>query len=224
MIGPAEPPPPLSLVDACEGRLEQDGSTETDRRATGPSPHGAPRRIWDVDPAALALVTGVLLRRDDIESLLDGIGHGDHVGLREDALRMRLVLGCTTPSALAVAVEHALERRTEAFRAAIERCPMIQIAEWWSRECDRTSGEALAALLWRLACDPRPHLEPLVSRIGGHLCVRAMHLLREQRGALRGRTGDAHCPEVCAAPARGRSLAPAPVDPHPSGIVLGSRT
>jgi hypothetical protein len=26
---------------------------------------------------------------------------------------------------------------------------------------------------------PRPHLEPLASKVGGHLCVRAMQLLRD---------------------------------------------
>lgn len=221
IISKDEPLPLASLadcIDACDGCLEPRGSTESERGAADP-PQGAARRIWDVDPAALALVAGVLLRREDIESLLDGIGHRDHVGVREDALRVKLVLGCTTPCALALAVEHVLERRTEAFRSAVERCPMMQIAEWWSRECDRTSGEALAAFLWRLACDPRPHLEPLVSRIGGHLCVRAVQLLREQRGARPGLTGEPHAPEVRAAPARGGAPGPAAVDSRPSGIV-----
>jgi hypothetical protein len=142
---------------------------------------GPARRIWNIEPEALALVTGVLLRRDEIESLLERTGVGDHDGAREDALRELLVRGCTTPCALAEAVEHLLDGQTEALRAAVERCPMMQIADWWSRERDRISGEELAGLLWRLACDPRPQLEPLVSRVSGHLCVRALELLREAR-------------------------------------------
>ncbi|ACG74525.1 hypothetical protein AnaeK_3308 [Anaeromyxobacter sp. K] len=172
-------PSPSDLVEACDGCPQRPSARARDPGASRPSPEVAPRRIWDIDPSTLALVTGVLLRREDVESLLDGFGRRDHAGFREEALRVRLLLGCTNPCALAEAVEHDLERRTEGFRAAVERCPMIQLAEWWSRERDRASGEALAALLWRLACDPRPHLEPLLSKVGGHLCVRAMQLVRE---------------------------------------------
>ncbi|WP_041453619.1 hypothetical protein [Anaeromyxobacter dehalogenans] len=176
--GPPPPPSPRAL-DACDRFPARRAFAALERGDPAPSPEGAPRRIWEIDPSTLALVTGVLLRREDVEALLDGIGHRDHAGLREDALRVRLLLGCTNPCALAEAVEHDLAQRTDDFRAAVERCPMIQLAEWWSRERDRASGEALAALLWRLACDPRPHLEPLASKIGGHLCVRAMQLLRD---------------------------------------------
>jgi hypothetical protein len=147
------------------------------------APRCSARRIWHVDPEALALVTGVLLRREEIESLLARSGAGDHAGAREDALREALVQGCARPCALAEAVEHLLEGHTQALRAAVDRCPMMQIAEWWSRERDRISGEELAALLWRLASDPRPQLEPLVARVGGHLCMRALDLLREAHGA-----------------------------------------
>lgn len=177
--GPPQLPSLPALIDACDACPPRRSTRELHREATDASPEATPRRIWDVDPSTLALVTGVLLSREDVESLLDGIGRRDHAGLREDALRVRLLLGCTSPCALAEAVEHDLERRTEGFRAVVERCPMIQIAEWWSRERDRASGEALAALLWRLASDPRAHLEPLASKVGGHLCVRAMQLLRD---------------------------------------------
>jgi hypothetical protein len=147
----------------------------------------AARRIWELDPADLALVTGVLLRREDVESLLDRTGHPPHAGTREDALRVRLLLGCTVPCAVAEAVEQVLDGQTQEFQATIERCPMMQIADWWSGERDRMTGEELAALLWRLACDPRPHLEPLVSRVGGHLRMRAMQLLRDEPDASRNR-------------------------------------
>lgn len=202
------------------GGIPDRGRSMDPRRGADGSPHRcSTRRIWDVDPAAVALVTAVLLRREDVESLLDRIGHRDHVGAREEVLRVRLLLGCTSPCALAEAVEHVIDRRTQTSRATVERCPMIQIAGWWSRERDRSTGEELAGLLWRLACDPRPHLEHLVSRVGGHLCVRAMQLLREQRGALRGRAGDALAPEVSVSKGRCRATAPACVDSHPAGIV-----
>jgi hypothetical protein len=183
----------------------------------GPSaPERAARRIWNVQPEALALVTGVLLRRDEIESLLEQAGDRDHAGAREDALRETLVRGCTTPCALAEAVEHLLDGQTQALRAAVERCPMMQIADWWSRERERISGEELAALLWRLACDPRPHLEPLVSRVSGHLCVRALQLLREESGASRERADDdAPGAETSAAEARPTAAGRGSADAHP---------
>jgi hypothetical protein len=150
---------------------------EDARRSNAPS---RTRRIWEIDPVTLGLVTGVLLRREDVETILDQIVVGCAEGVREDALRVRMLVGCTTPCALAEAVEGVLDRQTQVFRAAVERSPMMQIADWWSRERDRMSGEQIAALLWRLACAPRPHLDRLVSRVSGDLCVRAMQLLREE--------------------------------------------
>jgi hypothetical protein len=194
--GRSSPTSSEAHTEVCDGSRDREPSMDSRRGAGNPPPSGcAGRRIWDVDPAALALVTGVLLRREDIESLLDRLGHRDHVGAREEALRVRLLLGCTTPCALAEAVEQVLDRHTETFPSGVERCPMIQIADWWSRERDRITGDELAALLWRLACDPRPHLEPLVSRVGGHLQVRAMQMLREQHAAPRLRMGDVRAPD-----------------------------
>ncbi|HEY6005940.1 MAG TPA: hypothetical protein VIV57_23875 [Anaeromyxobacter sp.] len=160
----------------------------------------------------------MLLRRDEIESLLEETGDRDHVGAREDALREALVERCGTPCALAEAVEHLLDGQTEALRAAVERCPMMQIADYWSRERERISGEELAALLWRLACDPRPQLEPLVSRVSGHLCVRALQLLREARGAPRERPDAGSGSEPSGASARLPAAERASTDAQPRGI------
>ncbi len=182
----------------------------------GRSPRpNASRRIWEVDPADLALATGVLLRREDVEHVLERIDHREHQGDREDALRVRLLVGCTVPCALAEAVEHLLEGRTQDVEASLARCPMMQIAEWWSRERDHLSGEELAALLWRLACDPRPQLEPLLSRVGGHLRLRALQLLREEPGS-RSRSGEARVPALPWRGATPTSTRPPPVDPPPA--------
>jgi hypothetical protein len=140
------------------------------------------RRIWEVDPTVLSLVTGVLLRREDVESILRDVGV-DWTGAREDALRVRLLIGCTRQCVLAEQVERALEDLTQEFRGAVKSCPMIQLAEQWSRTSERMTGEQIAALLWRLGTDPRPHLEGLSSRVRGELCVRAMRLVREKRSA-----------------------------------------
>lgn len=175
------PSPPSPRPD--EGRAAGRGAESPRRGAGEPLQRRCARRIWELDPADLALVTGVLLGREEVESLLDPTGRRGHAGAREDALRVRLLLGCTVPCAVAEAVEHALDRQTGELQATIERCPMMQLADWWSGERDRMSGEELAAFLWRLACDPRPQLEPLVSRVAGHLQLRAMQLLRDEPDA-----------------------------------------
>jgi hypothetical protein len=139
------------------------------------------RRIWEVDAEARALAMGVLLRRHDVEELLGKAGERDLDGVREDALRLKVLLGCKKPCRFAEAVEEALDRKTRALRVAVEGCAMIQLAEWWSRERDGAAGEELAALLWRLACDPRPYLEELTTRVCGDLWIRSMGLLRAHR-------------------------------------------
>jgi hypothetical protein len=121
---------------------------------------------------------GVLLRRHDVEDLLGKVGERDLDGVREDVLRLKALLGCKRPCTFAEAVEEALDRKTRVLRVAVEGCAMIQLAEWWSRERDGAAGEELAALLWRLACDPRPYLEELTTRVCGDLWIRSMSLLR----------------------------------------------
>lgn len=160
-----------------------------DRPAEAPSPACRARRIWETDPTILSLVTGVLLRREDVEAILRDIGV-DWTGAREEALRGRLLVGCTKPCTLAEHVERVLDGLTMEFRGAVESCPMIQLAERWSREGDRMTGEQVAALLWRLGTDARPHLERLSSRVSGELCVRAMRLLREDRNTCAGPAED----------------------------------
>ncbi len=186
----AAPPPATSLAphlafDALDPPVSgrpSGSSSELPRQATAPGR----RRIWELAPWNVATVAGVLLRRDEVESLLSTIGYGG-VDAREDALRAHLLDACTRPCVLAEAVEDALHRRTEACAAMVEGCPMITIAEWWSRNRDELSGEDAARLLWRLASDPRPYLEKLASRVGGDLCARAMRLVRDhQPGAASG--------------------------------------
>jgi hypothetical protein len=212
--------PSLSGASCCSERCPEESCSPRSAGARGPAsaPDRAALRIWDVSPQALALVTGVLLRRDEIESLLEETGDRDHAGAREDALREALVQRCGTPCALAEAVEHLLDGQTQALRAAVERCPMMQIADYWSRARERISGEELAALLWRLACDPRPQLEPLVSRVSGHLCVRALQLLREARGAAREQPDAGSGAEPSGASARRPAAERGSTEAQPRGI------
>ena len=154
------------------------------------------RRIWEVDAEARVLAMGVLLCRDDVEDLLEQAGERDLDGIREDVLRLKAVGRCTKPCPFAEAVERTLESKTRGLRVEVEACAMIQLAEWWSRERENAGGEELAALLWRLACDPRPYLDELTRRVRGDLWVRSLQLLRERpraekyrcnRNARRGR-------------------------------------
>jgi hypothetical protein len=172
------------------------------------------RRIWELDPALLSVVTGVLLRREDVESLLRDVGL-DATGAREEALRVRLLVGCTRRCALAERVERVLDGLTQGLRDEVASCPMMKLAERWSREGDRMTGGEAASLLWRLGTDARPHLERLTSRVSGELCVRAMRLLRDDRPAAG--DAEAHARDVPAYPrgmaARSFAFAPATAAP-----------
>jgi len=137
-------------------------------------------RIWELEPDTVALVTGLLFSREELEELVESAGAFSPEGLREDALRIRLLLACSRPCAVARAVEAALDERTLEAAGPVATWPMIRIAEWWARECDRLAPADLAALLWRLATDPGPYLGPLALRVGGHLFARAARTARRE--------------------------------------------
>jgi hypothetical protein len=141
------------------------------------------RRIWEVDPEALRLVLAVLLRRDDIEELFAHANERECDGIREDVLFAKAAVRCSRPCVFADAVARTMHVRTRSIGPRVQDCPLIDLAEWWASERDRVAGVELAALLWRLACDPRPHLEQLTTRVSGDLWLRGLRLL--------GR----HCPE-----------------------------
>jgi hypothetical protein len=177
----------------------------TQRTPTRPAPPCGSRRIWEVDPATLSIITGVLLCREEVERILHGIGQ-DCGGAREDALRTRLLVGCGTPCLLAEQVERVLNGLTRELRGPVESCPMMQLADWWSSERDGMSGEQIAALLWCLCSDARPFLERLASRVSGALGLRAMRLLRDGASAPVERATTTEMPETSAVASDGPAL------------------
>jgi hypothetical protein len=141
------------------------------------------RRIWEVDTEALRLVLAVLLQRKDIEELFAHANERECDGMREDVLFVKAAARCMRRCVFADAVARTLNARTRSLAPTVQDCPLIDLAEWWASERDHVAGVELAALLWRLACDPRPHLEQLTTRVSGDLWLRGLRLL--------GR----HCPE-----------------------------
>jgi hypothetical protein len=166
---------------------------------------GARPRIWDVDPSTLSLVTGALLGRDEVESVMDAFGLLE-LEARDDTLRLRLLVRCGTPCRLAEQVEGALDRLAGSCDADCERCPMVLLAEWWSRERERISPAERAAFLWRLARDPRPYLEPLRAKVCKDLLAVALELLhahgRDSRGGAPGRPVHLRVPRAASPGAR----------------------
>jgi len=98
------------------------------------------RRMWQIDPEVIAAVTSSLLSSDDVEVLLDAFGLVDsgRPQAKESALRIRMLLACTAPCALAAAVERILDDRTEIRSASVAGGPLSEAADW-------------PALAWRIA-------------------------------------------------------------------------
>jgi hypothetical protein len=145
------------------------------------------RRIWEVDPSRVAMVAGVLLGRDEAVALLASPGWCADAG--DDVVWTLVARARCRDGALAEAVEEALHRRSEPFAPLVDGKPMISIADWWSRARGDLSGGEVAALLWRLTCDPRPVLEKLAGRVAGDLCGRALQLVRDHGRCATAHTG-----------------------------------
>lgn len=183
MMNPSSPALPCSVTFLSSAATSSSQApTATGRASRGRSAvarlRPAPRRIWELDPARVALVAGGLLGGDDVRSLLtQPIGFDAEA----DVLLGQVVRACSRRCSLAEDVEAAMHERSGWLAALVDRSPMIGLADWWSRHREELTGAQTASLLWRLSCDPRPHLEKLASRIADDLCIRAVQLVRDRR-------------------------------------------
>jgi len=112
------------------------------------------RRLWQIDPEVIAAVTSFLLSSDDVEVLLDAFGLVDDRCLqaKESALRVRVLLACTAPCALAEAVERILDDRTEVRGASATGSSLTEAADWPILAWRIALGtHDPAGILWRLS-------------------------------------------------------------------------
>lgn len=131
-------------------------------------------RIWEIGPDDLFVVLAMLLERRELEKLFAEIECDDHSGIREEVLLRDALARCTKPCRFAMRIERLLDGRTGDLRRRLARCPMIELAEWWSREGNREGGPALGAFCWSLASDPRCVVGELRRRVLGEVAVRAL--------------------------------------------------
>lgn len=141
-------------------------------------------RIWAIEQSRVAAIVGGLLSRDDVAALLAPHGWAD-VEADEPTLWAQLLGACSQRCRLAEDIERLLHVRTAPLETLVRDAPMIAVAQRWSDARDERRGSEVAGLLWRLACDPRHHLEKLASRVAADLCIRAMQLVRGQRVVVR---------------------------------------
>ncbi|MDP3940377.1 MAG: hypothetical protein Q8R92_19860 [Deltaproteobacteria bacterium] len=141
------------------------------------SPNCALRPIWEVEPEALLIVFGLLLRRDDLEALFGILESRDLRGMRADALFLEAVERCSQPCPFAEAVERLLDHRTGSMRERMARCPFVALAEWWAAARENASGEHLAAFCWALVTDRRWIVQTLKFRVLTELWLRALQIL-----------------------------------------------
>lgn len=185
MMTPSRPAPSSTVTFLSSARASSRSDARTEP-APGPRPRStavarpapARRRIWELDPTRVALVAGGLLGPDEVLSILTGsTGFDDEA----DVLFGQVVRACSRRGLLAEKIEASLHERSGWLAALVEGSPMIELADWWSRHREGLTGAQIASLLWRLSCDPRPHLEKLASRIADDLCMRAVQLVRDRR-------------------------------------------
>ena len=132
------------------------------------------RRIWEIDVDALFIVLALILDRCEIEPLFDEVDHDDRSAIREEVLLREMLARCAKPCRFAERAERLLDLRTGYARSRLARCPMIELAEWWSREENREGGSELGAFCWGLASDARCVVDELRRRVLSEVAIRAI--------------------------------------------------
>jgi hypothetical protein len=132
------------------------------------------RRIWHVDPEALATVLALLVGRAELEDLLWFHGGDDAEGWRTEALYRDAVTACRRPCRFAEEVEALVDRRTRMSRERLRRSPMIDLARVWAGARAGVTGEDLAAFYWGLVGVESCAFDALARKVAGEIWFRAL--------------------------------------------------
>jgi len=110
--------------------------------------------LWQIDPEVIAAVTSSLLSSEDVEVLLAAFGlvDGRRPRAKERAQRVRMLLACSAPCALAEAVERILDDRTDVRGAPATGSSLTEAADWPALAWRIALGaHDPAGILWRLS-------------------------------------------------------------------------